>query len=161
MRTIPLLNSDQVAVVDDADYPRLSVHRWYLSAGYARRTVKSAGHTRNIAMHAEVLGTGPGVEADHKDLDKLNNQRGNLRPCTRSQNEAAKPKCAGKSRFKGVYFDTCKGRWRAMVQRDGRQSHIGYFRSEEDAARAYDARACELFGEFARPNFPVGLEAAP
>lgn len=34
-----------------------------------------------------------------------------------------------------------------------KQIYIGRYSDPEDAARAYDAKAIELFGEFARLNF--------
>lgn len=160
MRAISLRNSELVAIVDDADFDRLNEYRWYLSAGYARRIERPRrGAVKNIAMHNQILGV-PGMEADHINGDKLNNRRANLRACTRSQNEAAKPKAAGSSRYKGVYFDSCKQRWRALVQKDGRRRHVGYYRSEDAAARGYDAAATEAFGEFACLNFPSEQGAA-
>lgn len=48
----------------------------------------------------------------------------------------------------------CDGRWQAQIQAESRHRHLGYFDSAEDAARAYDGAARELFGEFARLNFP-------
>jgi hypothetical protein len=43
-------------------------------------------------------------------------------------------------------------RWFASICFDGKQIHLGSFRIEEDAARAYNRAAAELFGEFSRPN---------
>lgn len=37
---------------------------------------------------------------------------------------------------------------------EGRNHSLGYFVEEVEAARAYDRKAVELFGEFARLNFP-------
>ena len=34
------------------------------------------------------------------------------------------------------------------------EDNIGYFNDEEEAGRAYDAKAKELYGEQARLNFP-------
>jgi len=37
---------------------------------------------------------------------------------------------------------------------DGKRMSLGYHAIEEDAARAYDRRAFEVFGQFANLNFP-------
>jgi hypothetical protein len=57
----------------------------------------------------------------------------------------------GISRYKGVSRN--REKWQARIKVDGKQSHLGIFTDEEDAARAYDAAARELFGEFAYLNF--------
>lgn len=63
------------------------------------------------------------------------------------------------SRFKGVYFETFTGRWRARIQCNGVQRILGRFRNEVAAAEAYDEAARELFGEHAWLNFPDGADA--
>jgi hypothetical protein len=90
------------------------------------------------------------VDTDHHDGDTLNNRRSNLRDATRTQNNANAVKRGGiyGSRFKGVY--RCGKRWTAQV----RNKHIGCFRSEVNAATAYNFAAYELFGEFSRGNLP-------
>ncbi len=45
-----------------------------------------------------------------------------------------------------------------MSKADGTKIYLGRFAREEDAAMAYDEKARELYGEFARTNFPVVKE---
>jgi len=60
------------------------------------------------------------------------------------------------SRFKGVCWDKRSCRWRVTIVNNYKQVHVGTFDSEEDAGRAYDLKAIELFGvEFSRLNFPL------
>lgn len=56
------------------------------------------------------------------------------------------------SRYRGVTRTGDK--WAAQITQRGRHTFMGGFASQEDAARAYDAKARELFGEHAFQNFP-------
>ncbi len=58
----------------------------------------------------------------------------------------------GRSRFKGVCI-TKTGKWRAIIYSSRKQKYLGVFENEEDAAKAYDRGAIELFGESANLNF--------
>ena len=48
------------------------------------------------------------------------------------------------SRYRGVSWHKQKSKWVAQIGIDGSTKHLGYFESEEDAARAYDAEATDL-----------------
>lgn len=56
------------------------------------------------------------------------------------------------SQYKGVYKK--RSRWAARIAVNGETTWLGTFKTEEEAARAYDAAAKRLHGEFARLNFP-------
>lgn len=62
--------------------------------------------------------------------------------------------CKAKSKFRGVSTNTKskKKPWRAFTNSNGRQVSLGYFKTEEEAARAYNEKAKELFGDKARLN---------
>ena len=151
MRSIELTTPGVYALVDDDDYDRLSQHNWYLhQGGYAQSRI--AGKT--IGMHRLVCQPSPGLDTDHKNRDKLDNRRANLRECTRSQNHANQKKRRGSSsRFKGVYWNKHARKWQAEIKANGKYRYLGLFTDEKDAALAYDEAAREGFGEFARGNF--------
>jgi hypothetical protein len=95
-------------------------------------------------------GDWPEGNIDHIDGDKLNNSITNLRIATVRQNGANLLKYhKGTSKYKGVGWHKRDKKWRAYIS----NQHIGYFESEEGAARAYDARAVEEYGDFAKTNF--------
>lgn len=158
VRQIPLTKG-QVALVDDDDFDRLSQFSWYAQPHrgtfYAQRTIYSDGKRRTIHMHHEVLGVQPYERIDHRNRNGLDNRKQNLRTATHSQNQWNRgPQANNASGFKGVYLDRCTGRWQAEIRFQRKRIHLGRFASPELAARAYDAKAIELHGQFAFVNFP-------
>ena len=110
-------------------------------------------------MHRVIAETPEGKETDHVNHNSLDNRRENLRVCTHSQNMAnASKKTPHTSKFKGVTWNRHLGRWYSRITCNGKLLNIGPFNSEIDAAKAYDEKATELFGEFALPNFPQEKE---
>lgn len=146
-------------LVDDDDYTKLMQgYRWYADKyGYAVRNVWQEDGTRTTSfMHREIIGAKKGEEADHRNGNIHDNRRENLRLCTRSQNNANRHKIPlHSSRFKGVGWEKGRRKWQVRIKHQGKRIWLGYFDSEEAAAKAYDAKARELFGEFAATNNPV------
>jgi HNH endonuclease len=150
------LTRDRVTQVDDQDFERVSQFAWYASAGRRGKfyvTGRPAG--KLVFLHRWLLGVESSkIEVDHRDGNSLNNQRGNLRVATRSQNnQNRRGNKTGSSRFKGVSWHRPRQRWQSYIKRDGKTRCLGYFTNEEDAARAYDLAATRCFGEFAALNF--------
>ena len=90
-------------------------------------------------------------EIDHIDRDNLNNKIENLRAATRSQNNANRRHKPHSSKFMGVHLSQGKY-WCAMIKINGKTTHIGYFKSESEAALAYNQYAIKHHGEFANLN---------
>lgn len=153
------LTQGKCALVDDADFERLNQFKWCAVKArhlwYAIRSTGRRPNRKNVGMHNFVLPTEPGYTPDHKDGNGLNNQRDNLRPATKLQQQGNKRKQAGcASKYKGVRPHASKRNpWEAQIRRNGKLCHLGNFSTQELAARAYDAAAREFFGEFANCNF--------
>lgn len=56
------------------------------------------------------------------------------------------------SKYKGVTWDKGRNKWQSRIKKDGKSIYIGRYVSEEEAGRAYNKKAIELFGEFAKLN---------
>lgn len=151
------------ALVSDEDYDELAKYRWRVGThGYAMRAKWNPKKQNNdcILMHREVMEQPEGMLVDHRDMDKLNNTRGNLRLATKSQNMANSPRRTNSnSPYKGVNFKN--GKWRASIMKEYEAVYIGCYTTPEDAARAYDERAIELFGEYALLNNPEEVSYGP
>jgi len=160
MKEIPLSKQGKhkgkyFALVDDEDYEWLNKFNWSIVRGcstlYARRIFKG----NFISMHRLILGvTDSKIFGDHIDHNGLNNQRYNIRTCTKSQNQSnVTPHKNKSSKYLGVF--KYKNGWvsrcdKKTIKRS--EAYIGYFNNEIEAALAYNKRAIELHGEFANLN---------
>ena len=148
------------AKVDDEDYEWLNQWKWFVhedkrsSRLYAKAHGKTvSGKRSSLSMHRLILNPPEGMETDHIDMDGLNNQRYNLRACSKQQNAHNRESYVGSSsKYKGVHWNKGTKHWHAHIRVDKKLKYIGYFDNEEDAAKAYNRKATELFGEFARVN---------
>lgn len=145
------LTQDKYAQIDDADYQLVADHGWFAHFD-GKRWYAMAHMTKKkiVYMHRVLLPSAKVV--DHINGDGLDNRRANIRACTQSQNLANQKIKPHSSRFKGVSFDKKLKKWTAYCKVNGKTTYIGGFKVEEDAARAYNAKAKELYGEFARLN---------
>lgn len=145
------LNKGMVALIDASDFERVSQHTWcavWANYYWVARTWISG---KNITLHRFVMNAQPGQEVDHKNGDGLDCRKSELRFATHSQNNCNAFRPGKLSQFKGVRPSGAK--WNARIKIDGKQVSLGSFCTEEEAARAYDAKAKELHGEFAYLNF--------
>jgi hypothetical protein len=151
---------DKAVLIDEEDYPFLARYKWGVSRVKDKLYVKANDQTkqhRNISMH-RLLMCRPGepVVIDHKDRNTLNNQKSNLRRCTFHQNNTnKKPHTNSTSKYLGVCKKINKRsiKWRANIRINGKQTSLGFFDTEQQAAIAYDNAAKIHFGEFAYLNF--------
>lgn len=143
--------------VDDDVYQHLSLFTWQLNTtGYPVRKTTVSGKSRLVFLHRAVMGAVRGQQIDHRDGDILNCQRSNLRVSTQSQNRMnARKDRRGLSRYKGVRVQRSKPGFVVRITTPTeRDAYIGTFEDEHLAALVYDLWAHDLYGEFARPNFP-------
>jgi len=150
------LSLDKVAVVDADDLERLSIYKWCAvrrnRTWYAKTLRPDGSH---LSMHRLIADAPKHLMVDHKDHNGLNNRKHNLRLCNNAQNQYNRlPHRGGTSKHKGVYLDKQYNKYRAIICHNSKRYHLGRFDNPDDAARAYDKKAKELFGEFAYLNFP-------
>lgn len=150
MQEISLTNSESKVLVDDDLCGVLRQYNWFLWQGYATRWCRET--QRNVLMHHDILGPPPeGLETDHKDRNRLNNQRHNIKHVTKAQNRQNYKR--SKSGFLGVAFSESAHKWQARIKIKGVSLNLGFYHTKEEAARAYDKATKVLYGDKATLNF--------
>ncbi len=150
------LTRGKVALVDEEDFDELNKYKW--SAFKHRNTFYAVRNVRGkplLRMHRVIMGDVKGVIYDHINGDGLDNRKSNLRIATAQQNNMNRiPRKGCSSKYKGVSWNKPNKKWLCILGHNYKNTYLGSFDDEEECARAYDKKAKELFGEFARLNFP-------
>ena len=152
------LSRGLVALVDDVDYERVAAEgSWHAHSNgrtvYARRNQWVDGRCITTRLHNFITGLD---YVDHANGNGLDNRRSNLRAASHAQNMGNKRLYRNNtSGFKGVGLHKKSGLWQARLWIDGHLQYFGLHATPEEAARAYDAAALQIFGKFARLNFPL------
>lgn len=151
-----VLGKGKFALVDDEDYERVNKLNWSFSS---RQYAQSKLNKKTISMHRFVFCPLKDQRLDHKNGDKLDNRKENLRVADMYENARNRGKNKGiySSIYKGVCWSIRDKRWRAQIKIKSKKIGLGNFKSELHAAMSYDIWAREIHGEFAYPNFPTAL----
>lgn len=154
----------QFKVLYDAeDEDKINEHIWHIKKRYkSSNTYGAAAYFLGgtLRIHQLIMNTPKGMHTDHINGNPLDNRKENLRICSPQQNSRNRRKNKNnKSGFKGVKRCCGKGyegtiKWMASINFEGKRMHLGVYDIPEEAARAYDAKAKELHGEFAHLNWP-------
>ncbi len=121
-----------------------------LCDGYIHIKVDNVLHKAHRLAWLYMTGEWPVEEIDHEDRCRSNNVWYNLRPATKSQNQANRGRNVNnKSGFKGVHFHRLTGKWAAALTCGGARMHLGLFNTPEEAHEVYSGKIKESFPQFA------------
>lgn len=156
------LTRGMVALIDAEDAPKVFTHKWKAQPSdgrwYATRNrYQRGGGYKRICLHNVILEVPANRYVDHRNGNGLDCRKINLRAATRLQNMAnTRMPSSNTSGFKGVCRKKggVKKPWLARVRTEGRTILETYHATAEEAARAYDAKVKEVWGDFAWLNFP-------
>ena len=138
MKLIPLFSHGKFTKVDDEDFEFLSQWRWTAKKGKHAWYAHRSQNNKTLYLHRLLAQAPKGMDVDHRDGDGLNNQKSNLRVCTRSENALNRKELnkSNTSGISGVRWHKATKKWLAQITYGGKKIYLGLFNFKEDAAMA-------------------------
>jgi hypothetical protein len=118
------------------------------STGYWRIDVDGRAYRGHRLAWLYMHGHFPEGQLDHKTRDRSSCRIEDLREATQSQNLMNSKTRPSRSGLKGAHWRSREQTWISSIKRNGKQIHLGYFATAEDAHQAYCEAAKSTFGEF-------------
>lgn len=121
-------------LADARDLDVIKDYSWCVNKeGYAVARVDG----KVVKMNRHILGKEcEGAVVDHKNRNRLDNRRCNLRVCTQKENSRnTSPTVTNKTGLLGIRVTKC-GRYNVRITANRKQLHVGNFVSKKDAIKA-------------------------
>ena len=140
-------DKDKVMLCDLNDWEKLKECYWREGpTGYAI----AVKNYKVVIFHREIFNLeNPKIQVDHINGRRLDNRKINLRQCSNQENSFNRGKNSNNtSGYKGVYFDKDRGKWRGVIQYNGKSiKSPKRYDTPEEAYQWYKEKSNELFKE--------------
>ncbi len=160
-------------LLDNEDYEKFSKYKWHIRKScntfYAQRTLIKNGKQTTVTIYIEIMNPPKGYVVDHIKGNGLDCRKFKMRICTWLENSRNRKKRRGCiSKHKGVHLAVVKEKykkkngkkqsyinkyWKSQISiKPNKYIFLGYFKTEIEAALAYNEAAKKYHGEFAKLN---------
>lgn len=136
--------------IDLSDFNRVKEFYWFMTSnGYFATVTGTKGKLVYLHNFVFPIDIPFNKEVDHKNRNKSDNRKGNLRLALRSENNINKsPSKNNSTVYTGVSYSKSKNKYRAYITKNGVQKSLGLYTTPE---KAYEARLKAeklLYGDF-------------
>ncbi len=146
--------------IDREDLSRVQKHSWRVTKGTTGRrrvvtSIRGPKGVRSVTLGRYLMNPPKGKQVyPRRFQNELDYRKDNLIVCTLKERQQMLPKnrTRGSSQYRGVSFDRANGKWRASIEVNGQSINLGYYKTEAQAALAYNRAAREYFGSLAYQN---------
>ena len=116
--------------------------------GYVVLTLSEGKQARLHRLILDTVG-----QIDHKNRDKLDCRKENLREALHANNaHNVELRSTNTSGYKGVCWNNNANKWQAQIRVNRKRLYLGLYKNIEDAVRSYNKAAEKYHGEFACLN---------
>jgi hypothetical protein len=105
--------------------------------GYIQIGIDKKVHLAHRLVWLYVYGEYPKNQIDHRNGIRSDNRVANLRDATSAENCQNLLRARGSSGLLGAHFQKTRNRWSSSIKLNGTKTHLGYFKTAEDAHVAY------------------------
>lgn len=144
----------KVFIIDSDDEWVLDRFVFHERNGYIMTNATTdSGKRVLLFLHRIIMNPDDCEMVDHKNLNKADNRKRNIRVCTRSQNMANRRTFSNSTTgLKGVFNNPKRSGkpYRSQIKVQGKVIHLGYFNTKEEAKDVFNSASVYHFGDFAR-----------
>lgn len=109
-----------------------------LPSGYIRVSIQLQSYSEHRLIWSMHFGEIPeGMQIDHINGIKWDNHISNLRLASPQENQQNYPGGVGATPVIGCHYNTKRCKFVAAIRIQGKQKHLGYFDTQEEAGTAY------------------------